>query len=322
MTSAGLFRRLWLVLSASALLSGGSGCFLFTYPGPSADEIAMAHPVDPRYYHLRDDDRFCGMRFFLPGLMSTRPRPAVVIFPGGSYGVLALEREGEEIAAFLNRYGVAGIVVKYPLGSLLGHFRRHPDMLEAALRAVRLTRFYAPQLGIDPKRIGVAGFSAGGHLAGLVATSSGAGDPGASDPADRVSGRPDFAVLCYPVVSMIAPCTHKLSRSNLLGSAPDDATMRELSVERRIDADCPPVFLWLFSEDSTVDPENGRLLAAALRDKGVPHRVRIYPGGSHGMGLLSEREAAIFPEAAQWPVEMLTFMREYGFLDYSGELSR
>ena len=322
MTFAGLLRRMRPGLLASILLSGVSGCFLFTYPGPSASEIAEAGPGDARYYHLRDDDGYSGMRIFLPKTRGTRPVPAVVIFPGGAYGVLALGGEGEEVAEYLNRYGVAGIVVKYPLGSIFGHFRRHPASFDAAVRAVRLIRFHASKLGIDPNRIGVAGFSAGGHLAGLVATAPGAGDPKAADLADRVSGRPDFAILCYPVVSMCALCTHKLSRSNLLGSGPDEAAMRELSVERRVNAGCPPVFLWLTSEDTTVDPENGRLLAAALRAQGVPHTVRIYPGGPHGMGLLSAKDAEKFPAAAQWPVEMLEFMREYGFLDYSGALSR
>ena len=322
MTFAGFLRRIWPGLPASILLSGVAGCFLFTHPGPSADEIAEVRPGDGRYYHLRDDDGYSGMRIFLPKTRGSRPCPAVVIFPGGAYGVLALESEGEEIAEFLNRYGVAGVVVKYPLGSLFGHFRRHPAMLDAATRAVRLTRFHAPKLGIDPNRVGVAGFSAGGHLAGLTATSSGAGDPNAADLADRVSGRPNFAILCYPVVSMSAPCTHKLSRSNLLGGDPDAGIMRELSLEHRVGSDCPPVFLWLTAEDATVDPENGRLLAEALRVRNVPNRVRIYPHGPHGMGLLSDRDAAKYPEAARWPVEMLEFMREYGFLDHSGALSR
>lgn len=254
------------------------------------------------------------MRLYLPETESPEraPCPAVIIFPGGAYGVLAWEKEGQAYAEFLNRHGIAGIVVKYPLGSLFGHFARHPAMLNAAQRSIRLIRSNAKKLNIDPHKIGVMGSSAGGHLAGLCAVCESAGKPDSADPAERVSARPDFAVLCYPVVSMEAPCTHRLSRSNLVGDTPDPELLKQLSLERRITKNAPPMFVWLTLEDRTVDPENSRLLEAALRKNGVIYEVHFYPHGPHGMGLLNGSERKKYPEAAVWPSQLLKFFEQIG----------
>ena len=291
-----------------------SGCFLAVSPERPSGDISGVRPGDARYYQLSDDDNFSCLRIHLPPDSVPRPVPAAVIFPGGAYGVLAIDKEGNDYARFLNRHGIAGIVVKYPLGSLFGHFRRHPDMLNAARRAVRLTRHYAPQLGIDPRKIGVMGSSAGGHLAGLVIVCDNRPDPRAADPVERRSARPDFAVLCYPVVTMEGDRAHKLSRSNLIGDAPSSELQRDLSLEQRIPDDCPPVFLWTTGEDRTVDPENSRMLELALLRKHIPHRFILYAHGPHGMGLLSPSEAEKYPETAKWSLEMIKFLREQGIL--------
>lgn len=250
------------------------------------------------------------MRIYLPERCSKTPCPAVVIFPGGVYGVLAWEKEGTAYAEFLNRHGIAGIVVKYPLGSVFGHFARHPAMLNAAQRAIRLTRHHAASLGIDPNRIGVMGSSSGGHLAGLCAVWESTGKPDSADPVERVSARPDFVVLCYPVVSMEADCTHRMSRANLVGSSRDPELLRSLSIEKRITPSCPPIFVWQTLEDRTVDPENSRLLEASLKKHNVPSRVIYYRKGPHGMGLLSVSQQEKYPQTAEWSAELVKFLHE------------
>lgn len=319
---SGFFPRLLPVLIAG----GGvmfllSGCFLFVSPDRPARAIPHAVPNDPGYYELSEEDSFSCMRIHLPDEVWKKPFPAVVIFPGGAYGVLAMDKEGHDYASFLNRHGIAGIVVKYPLGSIFGNFRRHPAMLNAARRAIRLTRYYALQLGIDPHRIGVMGSSAGGHLAGLAAVLDNASDPESPDPVEHVSARPDFAILCYPVVTMTAPCAHSASRSNLLGLAPDDELLNHLSLEKNVTPGCPPIFLWQTLEDQTVDPRNSRMLAEALKRNQVPHRARFYPHGPHGLGLPSPEDALKFPDTAKWPEEMLAFLGEIGVLN-TAEMSK
>lgn len=293
----------------------GCGSFLFLSPELPSDELRHAAADPGRRYRLTDDDGFSCLMIHLPAEAKRRPVPAVVIFPGGSYGVLAIDKEGNDYANFLNRHGIAGVVVKYPLGSIFGHFRRHPAMLNAAQRAIRLTRHYAPQLGIDPHRIGVMGSSAGGHLAGLTLICESVGDPRADDPVERHSAQPDFAILCYPVVTLEGERAHRLSRRNLLGCKPAPGLTELLSPERNIPVDCPPVFLWTTREDRTVDPENSRLLAEALRRRNIPHRAIFYEHGPHGMGLLSPDDAEKYPETAKWPEEMLNFLREQGILE-------
>ena len=304
------FRR--LTLCCAAVLSAWmlSGCFLFITPDKPDSAIPQCGKNDGKYYRLHPDDSFSCMRIHLPENPAKEPCPAVVIYPGGAYGVLAIDKEGNDYAEFLNRHGIAGIVVKYPLGSMFGHYKRHPAMIDAAQRSIRLVRYHAERLGIDPKRIGVMGSSAGGHLAGLAMIRDGKGDPRSPDPVERVSARPDFAVLCYPVVTMSEPCVHGVSRDNLAGSSAPRELLDLLSLEKNIPKDCPPVFLWLTLEDKTVDPENSRLLEAALKRKKIFYRAYFYPKGPHGMGLLKGSYAEQFPETAKWPGELLKFLQE------------
>src|SRR6185437_13843756 len=195
---------------------------------------------------------------------------AMVICPGGGYGHLSTS-EGKEYAAWLNDHGVAGFVLKYRLGTSGYH---HPIMLWDAARAVRLVRAHATAWHIDPKRIGIIGSSAGGHLASTLLTHFDAGRPNDSDPIERQSSRPDLGVLCYPVITM-GRKTHHGSLTNLLGTNPSPELINELSNELHVTKDTPPCFLFHTFEDRAVPVENSLEFAMALRRAGVPFDLHI-----------------------------------------------
>jgi acetyl esterase/lipase len=209
---------------------------------------------------------------------------AFIICPGGGYGALALH-EGEHYARFLNESGIAGFVLKYRLGSS-GY--RHPVMLQDAARAVRLVRAQAATWRLDPKRIGIMGSSAGGHLASTLLTHSDAGRPEATDLVERQSSRPDLGILCYAVITMDR-FTHQGSKNNLLGKNPSPELARELSNELQVTKATPPCFIWHTWEDNAVPVENSLQFAEALRKAGVPFDLHIYEKGGHGLGLGSKR---------------------------------
>lgn len=206
---------------------------------------------------------------------------AMVIFPGGGYAGLA-DHEGSQYARWFNELGLAGLVVKYRLGSA-GY--RHPAMLQDAARAVRTARARAEEWKLDPQRISVIGSSAGGHLASTLMTHWDRGNPTAADAIERQSSRPDLVILCYPVVSMSQPFTHRGSRANLLGDHPSPELQRELSAELRVSTNTPPCFIWSTADDRTVPVENSLTLALALSKVGVPFDLHIYAHGPHGIGL-------------------------------------
>jgi acetyl esterase/lipase len=203
-----------------------------------------------------------------------------VICPGGAYANLA-PHEGGHYALWLNEQGIAGFVLKYRLGT--GGYR-HPAMMQDVQRAIRYIRANAGGWNLDPGRIGVMGSSAGGHLASTALTHFDSGNPGAPDPIERVSSRPNLGILCYPVISM-GPNTHAGSKSSLLGNDPDPKLVELLSNEMQVKRDTPPTFLFHTFEDSAVKVENTMDFAAALRRSGVPFALHIYPKGPHGMGL-------------------------------------
>jgi len=222
----------------------------------------------------------------IPTLTPFLPDPAkatgaaMVICPGGGYEHLA-PHEGADYARFLNEQGIAGFVLQYRLGSGGYH---HPAMLQDAARAVRMVRAMAGDWKLDPKRIGIMGSSAGGHLASTLLTHFDAGDTNAADAIERQSSRPDLGVLCYAVITM-GEFTHAGSKANLLGTAPSAEQVRALSNERLVTPRTPPCFIWHTFEDTTVPVENSLQFAEALRKAGVPFDLHIYQKGGHGMGL-------------------------------------
>jgi acetyl esterase/lipase len=222
----------------------------------------------------------------IPTLTPYLPDPAkatgaaIVICPGGGYGGLA-PHEGVQYARFLNEYGIAGFVLKYRLGSS-GY--RHPAMLQDAGRAVRLVRAQAGEWKVDPKRIGIMGSSAGGHLASTLLTHFDAGKADATDPIERQSSRPDLGILCYAVISL-GEFGHRGSMHNLLGPDPSPELVRLLSNELQVTKETPPCFIWHTYEDNAVPVENSLQFAEALRKAGVPYDLHIYQKGQHGIGL-------------------------------------
>ncbi len=199
---------------------------------------------------------------------------AVVVIPGGGYGVVCVEGEGKAIAEILNARGITAVVLKYRLPN-----KHHLIPAEDARRAIRMTRAKATDLGIDPKLVGVWGFSAGGHLASTVATVFDAGDAKSNDPIERMSSRPDFAILFYPVISMNDEIAHKGSRQNLMG---DENLVARYSSELQVTAETPPCFLLHCSDDRTVPVENSVRFYQALVAKKVPAVCLIFEQGSHG----------------------------------------
>jgi acetyl esterase/lipase len=234
---------------------------------------------------------------------------AVVIFPGGGYGHLALDKEGAQVARRLNEVGVAAFVVRYRLGPRY----HHPAMLQDAQRAVRTVRARAAEWGIVPSRVGVAGFSAGGHLASTVGTHFDAGASTAADVVERASSRPDFMILIYPVITMADPFAHTGSRTNLLGQHPSAALVRLLSNETQVTRETPPAFLVATTDDPTVPVENTVMFYQALHAAGVAVEMHVYESGRHGFGL-----APADPVLSSWMDRCTAWMRRRGLLDRAG----
>ncbi|MDF2938511.1 MAG: esterase/lipase-like protein [Paenibacillaceae bacterium] len=215
--------------------------------------------------------------------------PAVVVLPGGGYGMRAYH-EGEPIAQWLNSLGLHAFVLSYRVAPY-----KHPAPLTDAQQALRYVRSRSEEWGIDANRVGILGFSAGGHLASTAGTHYDRGDEAAQDPVGRFSCRPDFMVLCYPVISM-GEFRHDGSRTNLLGPEPTDSDIRLFSNELQVTADTPPTFLWHTSDDPSVPVENALMFATALSRCKVPFELHSFQTGSHGLGLAEDH-----PEAKAWP---------------------
>jgi acetyl esterase/lipase len=217
---------------------------------------------------------------------------AVVICPGGSYRALSMENEGNLVAEWMNKHGVAAFVLKYRLGPRY----HHPAPLDDAQHALRYVRLHADEFRIRTDRVGIMGFSAGGHLASTAGTHFDAGKPDAASAIDRLSSRPDFMILGYPVITLEAPYVHEGSRRMLLGDQPDPQLVQLLSNEKQVTAQSPPTFIFQTDGDKTVPAENSVLFYLALRKAGVQAEMHIYERGAHGAGL-GTKDAIL----ASWP---------------------
>ena len=232
---------------------------------------------------------------------------AIVVCPGGGYGGLA-PHEGDHYARFLNEQGVAAFVLKYRLGPSGYH---HPAMLQDAARAVRTVRARAGEWKLDPKRVGIMGSSAGGHLASTLLTHFDTGKPDAADPTERQSSRPALGILCYAVISM-GDVGHRGSRNNLLGPNPSPDLIQELSNELHVTKDTPPCFLWHTYEDSGVKVENSLQFAEALQRAKVPFDLHVYQKGPHGLGLGTREWNPA--QRHPWTRDLVFWLQEQGFV--------
>lgn len=235
---------------------------------------------------------------------------AIVVCPGGGYGGLAMDHEGKQIANWLNNLGITAVVLRYhTVSETKDTTGLHPQPLEDVLRAIRMVRHRAPKLGLNPDKIGVLGFSAGGHLASSAATHFTSGNPNAPDPIDRLNSRPDFAILLYPVITFLPPYAHQGSRVNLLGKNPPDSLVIAFSNELQVTQQTPPVFLVHTTEDVVVPAENSVMFYQALLKAKVPAELHIFQEGRHGLGL----GPADLP-FSEWPGLAVRWLQNRGFL--------
>jgi len=237
---------------------------------------------------------------------SKRTGAGMVICPGGGYGGLAIDHEGHVFAKWLCDRGIVAGVLKYRCG---GGVHQHPVPLRDAQRALQILRSRATEWKIDAEKIGIAGFSAGGHLASTAGTHVAEGDATADDPLERVSSRANFLVLIYPVISMRDGVTHQGSKKNLLGEKPDKALVQLLSNELQVTADTGPTFLVNAYDDKAVPVENSLLFYQALRKHNIPAEMHLYETGGHGFGLYRGNRAA-----DRWPDLLEGWLKERGLI--------
>jgi acetyl esterase/lipase len=240
-----------------------------------------------------------------PYLLSKEKRSGatIIVCPGGGYTHLA-DHEGGPVAEWLNSLGVTAFVLKYRLGPRY----HHPAPMHDAARAIRTVRARAAEWGLDPQRIGILGFSAGGHLASTAGTHFDSGKPDAPDPIERVSSRPNLMILIYPVITM-RERTHAGSKANLLGAEPGPELIALLSNDEQVTKETPATFLVHTMTDTAVPVENSLLFITALRKAGVPFEFHLYERGPHGFGL-GQKD----PILATWPDRCADWLRLHGFV--------
>jgi len=234
--------------------------------------------------------------------------PAVIVLPGGGYNNLSTENEGAAAARWLSQRGVTAFVLTYRLGPRYAY----PVPMEDGARAVRYVRSRAAELGIDKNKVGLWGFSAGGHLAAYIATTHDAGDKKAADPIDRESDRPDFVILSYARLTLDPAIPRKTSLEALIGKHPSQELLDSVSLERHVTSDTPPCFLFATGDDEVVNPMNSTTFYNALKRAGVQAELHIFERGPHGLGLAQGKDA--FPELAIYPALIANWMQTHHWM--------
>jgi len=275
------------------------------YPGvpPNAKATTVTETTEDRGFKWVTRVQVPAIDVYLPTKRYATGQ-AVIICPGGGYSGLAYDYEGTDVARLLSATGIAGIVLKYRLPSPDSSVEPHRTPLLDAQRAMRLVRARAADWQIDPARIGIMGFSAGGHLAATLGTQFDAGDPAAVDPVDRERSRPDFMVLMYPVISLVDAAVHTGSRRMLLGDPPDPALVARYSAELQVKHDTPPTFIVHADNDTGVPVENALLMYRALRQHKIPAELHVLSAGGHGFGLALNN-----PHVGSWPRALVLWLQ-------------
>lgn len=228
---------------------------------------------------------------------------AVVICPGGAYTVLSIENEGTKVAEFLNSKGITAFVLKYRLPNTPGADFKDPVPLSDALRAIQWVRHHATDFGIDPARIGIMGFSAGGHLAASAGTRYSLASKFGTDAVASTPARPDFMVLVYPVISTDPAIAHNCPKHLLPAGASPEALATQ-SLEALVTSETPPAFLAHAKNDSGVVPQNSEVMHRALEKTGVPSSLNLYEQGGHGFGLGRPDH-----DSSQWPAAFVEWLK-------------
>jgi len=306
---------LWALLTGFAMGVRSEPFDLPLYDGPppgaalsTEPEVVVRKEGDPivRVTHVQTPD----VRVFLPP-KDKATGAAVVICPGGAYRILAIDHEGWQVAQWLNTIGVAGIVLKYRVSDKMGAAYQHPVPLLDARQAVRLTRAKAGEWGIDPQRIGIMGFSAGGHLASTALTLADQALPGDDEVAFAAgSHKPNFGVLVYPVISLVETWAHRGSGQILLGPEATPEAKKSLSTEQRVTKATPPTFLVATQDDTGVPPQNAIAFYQAMLAHGVPGELHIWEKGGHGFGILPSPN----PVNTEWPRQLAAWLGSRGLL--------
>nr|WP_317174578.1 alpha/beta hydrolase [Flavobacterium sp. JLP] len=229
---------------------------------------------------------------------------AVIIFPGGGYSHLAIDKEGTKVANWLNSLGITAFVLKYRLPSDLIMKNKNIGPLQDAQEAVRYVRENAAKWNIDTNKIGTIGFSAGGHLASTLATHY---DDKTYESASKISARPDFSLLIYPVISMQNEVTHKGSQTSLLGNNPSQDLIDSFSNEKKVTPQTPPTFLVHATDDGAVIPENSIYYYLALKKNGVTSELHLYENGGHGFGL------GVKDTSKNWTKDCEEWLKSHGY---------
>jgi acetyl esterase/lipase len=279
-----LFLLIIIVLSAMSIYSQNYVMPLYSGAIPNSKNTGSSEKITNEDIIAIADVQKPDISVYLPSKRFSTGQ-AVIICPGGGYWILAYDLEGTDIARYLNSIGVAGIVLKYRLPTYGNVVEPHKVPLMDAQRAMRLVRFNAATWNIDESKIGVMGFSAGGHLASTLGTHFDYGNKSSADPVERLSCRPDFMILMYPVISFTDVSSHAGSREALLGKDPDKSLVTYYSNELQVRKDTPPAFLVHADNDKGVPVENTLLMYKALREKNIPAELHILSEGDHGFGL-------------------------------------
>jgi acetyl esterase/lipase len=293
-----------LLLILTAFSAGAQNYTLKVWPDGAPDSNGLTVPEDNTVEGRVSNISEAEMYVFLPAKESNTGA-AVVICPGGGYIREAMNHEGYDMARWLSERGVAGIVLKYRLP-----YSHYQIPSEDAHRAIRIVRMNAGSWGINPGKIGIAGSSAGGHLASTVGTKFDSGNPSSGDPLEKIGCRPDFMLLLYPVVTMKEEFTHAGSRKNLLGEGNDWNLVQQYSNELHVTTETPPVFLVLADDDKTVPPRNSIEFYTALKVNKVPAEMHIFAKGGHGFGMRKNNIPA-----DKWPELFMDWLKATGFIN-------
>ena len=304
-------------------------CSLFTILFFLLPQIALSQEVIPLWPEgipcestneivIENDERIGRKisKVHTPEMVVYKPMPyqsngtSVVICPGGGYTILAWDWEGIEMAHWFNSMGVTAFVLKYRLPHWESEDCRDKVALMDAQRAIRIIRSRAGEWNLNPERVGIMGFSAGGHLASTALTHFDPGDAEAQLLLDRESSRPDFGILMYPVVSFDTTVYHSGSRKNLLGSNPSVEEVDYFSNEKQVTADTPPTILFHSTDDKAVIPENSIHFYLALKKYGVPAELHIYETGGHGFAMAKQKERGV----TRWPQTCEAWLEGRGLL--------